>query len=180
MHDVHYDKHKFRQLVLYLAKCSVDDPYFGDTKLNKQLHFCDFGAYEKLGKSLTGARYQKDRHGPTARALMPVRREMEEEGLLCVEERRRGRNIQRVTRPLDEPDMSVFSKAEREIIDEVVAKFRGSTAGRVADIAHKESAGWNLVHEHEDIPYATALIDLEQPSGETMSRLRKLASERSW
>jgi hypothetical protein len=180
MHDVRYDKHKFRQLLLYLAKCSADDPFFGDTKLNKQLHFCDFGAYEKLGKPLTGARYQKDRHGPTARPLMPVRREMEEEGLLRVEERRRGRNTQRVTRPLEEPDMSVFSDAERQIIDGVVEKFRRSSAARVADIAHKESAGWNLVHEHEDIPYPTALIDLEPPSRGTMTRLQKLAAERSW
>jgi hypothetical protein len=175
-----YNKKKFRELVVLLAQRSADDPRFGDTKLNKQLHFCDFDAYRKLGKPMTGAAYQRDKHGPTARPLIPVRDELEHEGALKTERRPAGFYKRRVTVPLREPDLSLFTEEELEIVDEVVEKLKHSTAGGVADLAHDESAGWNLVEQHEDIPYATALIDTEAPSRDTLEHLRGIAAQRGW
>ena len=175
-----YNKKKFRELVVLLAQRSAGDPRFGDTKLNKQLHFCDFDAYRKLGKPMTGAPYQRDKHGPTARPLIPVREELEQEGALKIERRPAGFYKRRVTVPLREPDLSLFTEEELAIVDEVIERLKDSTAGRVADIAHDESAGWNLVGQHEDIPYATALIDTEPPSHDTLEHLRGIAAQRGW
>jgi predicted NAD/FAD-dependent oxidoreductase len=180
MQSIRYNKHKFRELVVLLAQRSADDPWFGDTKLNKQLHFCDFGAYRKLGRPMTGAPYQRDKHGPTARPLIPVREELEDEGVVKVEQRPVGAHKRRVTVPLRDADLSLFSAEELAIVDEVVKKLKRSTASRVADVAHDESAGWNLVHQHEDIPYVTALIDTEPPSGQTLEHLRGIAVQRGW
>jgi len=180
MPSIRYDKHKFRELIVLLAQLSADDPWFGDTKLNKQLHFCDFGAYRKLGRPMTGAPYQRDKHGPTARPLVPVREELEDEGVVKVEQRPAGAHKRRVTVPLREADLSLFSVEELAIVDEVVEKLKRSTASRVADVAHDESAGWNLVHQHEDIPYVTALIDPDPPTSETLAHLRAVAAQRGW
>jgi hypothetical protein len=65
------DRDKFRELVIYVADRLADDTSFGDTKLNKVLHFVDFFGNSHLGHAVTGATYQKAEHGPLARALLP-------------------------------------------------------------------------------------------------------------
>ena len=56
-----YDAKKFCELVLYIAKRSEDDPRFCAVKLNKIMYYSDFGAYRRLGQSITGANYQAER-----------------------------------------------------------------------------------------------------------------------
>ena len=48
------DDRKMKELILYLAARSEDDPRFSSTKLNKLLFYCDFTAYRQLGRSITG------------------------------------------------------------------------------------------------------------------------------
>jgi hypothetical protein len=175
-----YDKHKFRELIVYLAEKSVDDSSFGDTRLNKQLYFCDFVAYQDIGHAITGAPYQRGQHGPTARALIPVREELVDEGAIRIEERPRGSVKQRVTIPLRKADLKSFTQQELDVIDEVVAAFKGATARHISHVSHVESAGWNLVSRDQDIPYSTALVDIEPPSEQTLTRFRVLAAERGW
>ena len=44
-----FNEGKFRELILYVARRSEDDKYFGAVKLNKILYFSDFNAYRELG-----------------------------------------------------------------------------------------------------------------------------------
>jgi len=180
MTRVRYDKHKFRELIVYLAEKSTDDPNFGDTKLNKQLYFCDFVAYQDIGQAITGAPYQRGQHGPTARALVPVRLELVDEGAIRIEERPRGSVKQRVTIPLRKADLKSFTQQELDVIDEVVATLKQATARHISRVSHVRSPGWNLVRQDEDIPYSTALVDIEPPSEQTLTRFRALAAERGW
>lgn len=53
--------------MLYIAKRSLTDPYFGYVKLNKILFYADFVAYGELGKPITGATYIRNLYGPTPR-----------------------------------------------------------------------------------------------------------------
>ena len=71
-----FDSQKFKQLILYLAERSGDDPGFAATKLNKLMYFCDFEAYRQLGRSITGARYQKLPWGPAAVEFLPLQDEL--------------------------------------------------------------------------------------------------------
>src|SRR5437773_2723399 len=80
VHASTYNKEKFRELIVYLAKKSEADPRLGAMKWNKLMFFADREAYGRLGHSISGARYHKIEHGPAAAALVPVRDEMLDSG----------------------------------------------------------------------------------------------------
>src|SRR5262245_17296923 len=119
--EIQYDKDKFRELILYVAEKSADDPSFGDTKLNKLLYFSDFFGFSHLGRPITGARYQKLKWGPAARALVPVRNELVDEGAVRIEEREVGKMKRRVTVPLRSPNKELFSTEELQLVDELLS-----------------------------------------------------------
>ncbi len=175
-----YNGEKFRELVIYVAEQTADMPAFGDTRLNKTLHFSDFYAYNRLGHSITGARYQKLRRGPAARALLPVRRELVQEGAIRMEKCVVGTKTATVTVPQRPANLALFSQAEIAIIDEVIARLRRMSAKQVSDMSHRESPGWNLVNDGEDIPYLTALIPPRGPSNAAIERGRQLAAQYGW
>jgi hypothetical protein len=54
-----FNLQKFKELILYFADQSREDPGFAQTKLNKLLYSCDFEAFRRLGHSNTDATYQK-------------------------------------------------------------------------------------------------------------------------
>lgn len=66
------NKEKFRELILYVANMSRNDPDFGAVKLNKILYYADFRAYRELGRPISGAAYRKLSEGPAPRQLLRV------------------------------------------------------------------------------------------------------------
>ena len=177
-HDT-YNSEKFRELLVYIAE-RTGGRTFGDTRLNKTLHFSDFYAYNRLGHSITGARYQKLAYGPAPVALIPVRRELEQEGALRVEARRAGTKPARQTIAQRPANTALFTADELAIVDEVIARMKSMSARRVSDMSHDESPGWNLVEMGEDIPYSTALISNEKPPDRVVARGRELAARFGW
>jgi len=75
---------KFKELMLYVAHQSNDDPKYGAAKLAKLLFFIDFRAFGELGESVTGARYHRIERGPAPTPLLPVRKEMEAIGEITI------------------------------------------------------------------------------------------------
>lgn len=177
---VNNGQEKFRELIVYIANKTGDDPRFGDIKLNKILYFADFRAYEQLGQAITGVRYQKLELGPAPRALLPVREELEHEGAVRVSKRWAGRHRQTVTKAVRDPDTDLFTDAELALVDEIIDDLRARSADDVSDLSHEQSPGWNLVELGEDIPYSTALIDPEPPSPATLQRSREIAAQLGW
>ncbi len=180
MRQVVYDVDKFRELVVYIAERTADDPAFGDTKLNKALYFSDFLGYSHLGRPITGARYQKLEFGPAARALVPVRGELEREGAVSTEMRRVGRKHARVTVARRQANRDLFTEEELELVDAVVEQIKGHTATSASEMSHEQSAGWNLVALRDDIPYNTALIDRDPPTENIIARGREVADRLGW
>ncbi len=177
--NIHMDRRKFKELVVYLASKSEADPLFGDTKLNKLLYFADFLAYQHLGRPITGARYQKLQHGPAPRALLPIREELEREGAVRVEHH--GRALPRtVTVARRDANTDVFTPEELELVDEIIESLAGATAAEISELSHEQSPGWQLAEMHEDIPYESALISTEPPSSEVADRGRELAERFGW
>jgi uncharacterized phage-associated protein len=166
---------KLRELILFIAdRCTEDE--VGDIYLNKVLFFSDAFALQHLGEPITGARYQKLPLGPAARALVPLRNEMIENGdveVVMVGKRR-------VTRALRNPRISVFSEGEIELVERVMDLFRGYSATVVSDASHDLSPGWNLVEIGEDIPLQSQLISTGPPSLEVLQRGRELAEKFGW
>jgi antitoxin SocA-like protein len=175
-----FNRDKFRELILYIAERHVDDPRFGDVKLNKILYFSDFRSYRDLGHAVTGARYQKLPMGPAPNALLPVRDELAAEGALRIEERPVGQVMRRVTVAQRRADTSVFTEAELALVDQVIEEFRSRTAAGVSDYSHERSPGWHIADMSEEIHYGTALISNNQPSEATVSAGRELATRLGW
>ena len=65
---------KLKELVLYIAQKSEDDPSFGATKLNKILFAADFYFFGQTGRSITGASYVHRGKGPVPGPPVRARR----------------------------------------------------------------------------------------------------------
>jgi hypothetical protein len=152
-----YDERKFAELVLYAASRLADDPAGGAVKLNKVLFFSEFAHMRRHGQPITGVEYQKLRWGPAPRRLVPVRERLIAEGnARMVEETYNGLPQQRLV-PTRSPDIGLFTPDELAVVDSVVAELYGTTATDASLISHAE-VGWQMVEEHETIPYEAAFL----------------------
>ncbi len=152
-----FNQEKFRNLILYVAGRSKDDVFFGAVKLNKILFYSDFYAYRKLGKPITGAKYQKLGEGPAPKQMVPVRRTMADSDQIDIEHRPYFSGVQQRIVPKTKPKMHLFSKDELAIVDEVIKFFWSKTAREVSDYSHREP-GWKAAQPREVIPYETAWL----------------------
>lgn len=174
-----FDERKFRELLLYVAEQTRDDRDFGDVKLNKALAFSDFLAYACLGAPITGAEYQRQRMGPVARKLLPIRHAMEAEGLVDVE-RSTVKYVPTRCKARRPADISVFSKEELEIVDDIIDLLRPHTAARVSELSHRVVGGWEVAATGETIPYETFLVETKAPRAETLEQARGIAAAHGW
>ena len=157
-----FDEEKFRELLVYVARRSADDPTFGSVKLNKILYYADFAAFRLLGQPITGATYQKLHEGPAPRELLRCRAELIRSGKANIESVPYFTGIQKrlVITHGCEADTEIFNPQEIELVDQVINYFWGKTAREVSDFSHREP-GWILSEDRETIPYETALLSAE-------------------
>jgi hypothetical protein len=148
---------KMKELILYLSAKSEKDPRFSSTKLNKLLFYCDFLAYRRWGRSITGHSYWKLQFGPAPKAMLPILRQMQEVGD-CEEIRRDyyGREQRRVA-GRRAPQVSMFSPEELELADQIVETLWDSSATEVSDLSH-DFIGWKVAALNEVIPYETVFV----------------------
>ena len=173
--EVNYDERKLTELLLYIAERLLPDTSGGATKLNKVLYFADFAHVRRTGSPITGAEYQKLRHGPAPRRLKPIRDSLVERGDVEIStEDFLGYSVHRLV-PKRAADTSVFSQAELGTIDKVIGDLEGLTARQVSDLSHEE-AGWRLVEFGDTIPYESALLGDTQISTPTSRRLEQHAA----
>ena len=161
------DSEKFRELIVYVAAKSANDPTFGAIKLNKVLYYSDFAGYRHFGQPITGATYRKFIEGPAPVELPDVRRELIDSGDATSEERPyfTGSVVRLVIRTGREPNRELFRPGELELVDSVIDFFEGKTAREVSDFSHKEP-GWVIAEDREVIPYETAWLSSEPISQE--------------
>lgn len=152
-----YDKAKFIELLLYVAKRLEDDPAGGALKLNKVLYFAEFGHVRVTGSPISGAAFQKLPYGPAPRCLVPVRQELVDSGVVRLEQTAHlGRTQVRLV-PERPANTSVFSKAEIESIEQALEALRPYNGSEASDLSHEE-VGWQIVDEGETIPFETAYL----------------------
>jgi uncharacterized phage-associated protein len=173
--EVIYDERKLTELLVYVAERLLPDTSGGATKLNKVLYLADFAHVRRTGSPITGAEYQKLRHGPAPRRLKPIRDLLVERGDVEISmEDFLGYSVHRLV-PNRAADTSVFSEAELATIDKVIDDLDGLTARQVSDLSHEE-AGWRLVEFGDAIPYEAALLGAAQISTPTSRRLERHAA----
>lgn len=172
-----YDEHKLAELLLYVAKQLVNDPWGGATKVNKVLFFADFAHMQRTGQPITGAVYQKLQHGPAPRRLLPVRDALVADGSAAVQNEDRGDKQQHRLVALRDADLTPFSAEELQTVDSVISELRGQNASQVSELSHQH-IGWRLTEMNEDIPYAAALAQAPQVATPTSRRLERQVAER--
>lgn len=146
MARIRSSRYRLKQLILYIASKMGEAEFFGVTKLNKVLYRTEHASYRELGHKLTSFQYQKNDHGPTLRAFVPVTAEMKDEGLIDWEIRSDEKRL----RPLAAPDMSVFSPRETALIDREIDRAWSLTATQISEEEHA-TAAWFATKMGESI-----------------------------
>ena len=170
-----FDEAKFRELVLYIADKSKEDPRFGAVKLNKLLYYSDFEAYRRLGESITGANYQKLSEGPAPAQMLPQRRVVLDLGDGVMEYRPYFTGTQHRLVAQRKPDEDYFDTEELEIVDQVIEGMWHMTAREVSEFSHGE-LGWQAARLGEVIPYQTAWLSSDPVSQEAEEYATALSS----
>ncbi len=162
MYKPEFNGEKFRALMLYAAHKSRDDVWFGAVKLNKILYYCDFRAYSKLYRSITGATYFNLPEGPAPREMPTERRVLVDTGQAKLKLRKVFIYVQHRLEPTEKSiDVHhLFDQKEMVLIDEVIDALKPFTGKQVSDISHAEE-GWRLTNSGEDIPYETVWLARE-------------------
>ncbi len=149
-----FDKDKFIELWVYIAKKSESDERFGATKLNKIFYYSDFEAYRELGKPITGADYKHIQEGPAPNQLLPIQRQIEGKDIELKESGYHNRKQKR-TIAKRKPDLNKFTKNELSIINKVIDRLWLYDATGVGQLSQEE-LGYKLTKRDELIPYAFA------------------------
>jgi uncharacterized phage-associated protein len=137
---------RLEELILYVAAKMHRDQHvgIGRMKLAKLLWRIDFTAYWQLEHPISEATYEADAFGPAPTQEPLATRDLSDAGRF---EWVREWDAQWMPVARDEPDMSIFSDEECELIDRVVDRYRNTSGRQMVEIAH-EFPGW--IHAWRD------------------------------
>ncbi len=145
---------KFKEVLLFMLSRIGAKPHMGETVLYKLLYFIDFDYFEKYEEQLIGATYIRNHYGPTPTHFRKLVDEMEKAGILervCSEY---FSYPQTKYLPLREPDLSMLTGRELDLIEEVLRKLGGMNAKQISDHSHGD-VPWMSTNEGEAIDYET-------------------------
>ncbi|MGH2911824.1 MAG: Panacea domain-containing protein [Solirubrobacteraceae bacterium] len=174
-----FDNTKFNELIVYIAKRLGPEAALGRVKLAKLLMWSDFGAYERFGKSITGATYEKWEHGHLPRELLMAQRDLEASERIATETVDFfGKKLKHVT-ALGDPNMSRFSEDELAVIEGAIRRYGHESATYLSELSHHE-VGWRLARLKEVIPYQTVFLGAGGVNAADIRRGEELASLHGW
>lgn len=168
-----FDETKFKELIVYIARKLEPEAALGHVKLMKLLMLCDFTAFARLGKPMTGATYEKWEYGHFPREWIIAEKDLDATGAIEQETvDYYGKRLNHIAAERD-PDLSRFSEDELAIIETTLRRFGYETASYLSQMSHRE-AGWQLSDYREAIPYQTALIGMERPPESVFDEFRDI------
>ncbi len=176
--DLPRGRQRFRELIVYVSAQCAEDPHFGAVKLNKILFYSDFRAFERLGEPITGVTYFALPEGPAPYLMRPVRRELEKEGAIEVEESPVGNYRQLRTIARREADLDLFTKGELAIVREVIDELRDKTARQLSKESH--GLAWRTCEIGAFIPYEAAFYSDEDATAQDLAEARDLNERNAW
>ena len=148
---------KLKELVIYVAEKSKDDPAFGLTKLNKVLFAIDFRYFGAEGQSITEADYVHRANGPVPNVMPIILTELTESGKAELKETTYFGHTQKRLFPFTGPDLSIFSDNELAFIHMASDYFKPWNATQLSEWTHK-LIPWLITEDGEKIPYASVFI----------------------
>ena len=171
-----YNPSKFEELIVYIAHRLGPEAALGRVKLAKLLMLSDFTAWQRLGRSITGARYEKWEHGHLPHELIMVEKDLATQERISEQQvDYYGKKLRRITANNGDkqPNLALFDEEEIAIIEVVLRKYGHETASYLRFLSHQE-LGWEMAKDHEEIPYETALIPTAPPPDSVVEEFREL------
>ena len=154
---------KFKEVLLYVLARVGARPNVGQTVLYKLLYFIDFDFYEKFEEQLVGAKYIKNKFGPTPVDFAKITRKMEADGELVVVKDRYFEREQTKYLPIRDADLSGFSARELAHIDECLQKYGGMSAREISAYSHLD-VPWIVAKDREPIEYEAVFYRTRETS----------------
>ena len=142
---------KFKEVLLYILNKIGSKPNIGETVIYKLLYFIDFDYYEKYEEQLIGATYQKNPYGPTPKEFIKIVSLMEGKDLRKIKDEY-FKYPQTKYLPLREPDLSILSAREINLIDQVINRFADMNATQISEYSHND-VPWLTTDEGKIIEY---------------------------
>jgi len=136
-----YDLEKLKNMILYLVK-RLDGVL--KVKLNKLLWYCDFLYFKESSVSITGAQYVRIKLGQVLDHYELIFANMIHEGLIDKNEipfqTKDGTQQGEEFTTLVEPDKSLFTEKEIQVMDSIADTFREDTSTSIMEKSHREAA----------------------------------------
>ena len=141
---------RLKNILLYiLERCG--DTWI--TKMNKLLFYADFASYRDYGMAITGLPYRALDFGPVPETWSKLYSEFDEVGQELVSSPRFEGVI---LRGGARPDDSVFTEAERTVLNRVCEKLGKLSSGEISKLSHQEDAWINFHKGHHPINFEAA------------------------
>lgn len=173
-----FNRQKFEQLIVYIAKRLPPEAALGRVKLAKLLMLCDYTAYIRLRRSITGASYEKWEHGHLPSELVMTQKDLQGDAIDVETVDYYGKKLKHIT-AIRNPQMGDFSEDELAIIEGVLRFYGHESAAYLSRLSHEE-LGWRLAADHEVIPYNTIFLSKTGPTESDVRRGEELASLHGW
>jgi uncharacterized phage-associated protein len=142
---------KFKQVLHYIIHEYGGLPNVGKTVLFKILYFSDFDNYEIYEKSITEETYAKLPFGPAPRHFDKTIKELEKENkIIHVPTKKEYENNRFISEK--EPELSLLSAQEKEVIDKTAKKLANMTASQVSELSH-EDAPYKAAKNNDNLDY---------------------------
>lgn len=128
---------KYKAVLHYIiSKCGVKNNV-GRVVINKLLYFSDFNFYELYETSLTGERYVKFKNGFVLTNFLELKEELVKEGKI-----KENKQFEQYSySSLKEPDVSILSENEINVINDVIDTISDMNAKEISDYLHGDLLG---------------------------------------
>jgi len=131
---------KYENIVLYFLE-KLGGVLKGKKKLAKLLYFVDFDYYEKYEDHFTGDEYRAQPMGPLPIHMTKIvsKLELAKKIKIGYEKLDGVEHKCEVYQAIKKPDLSVFSKQEKAMLDRVIKIYGGLSGGQLENLSHQEA-----------------------------------------
>ena len=145
------NKEKYENAILYFVQ-HCNNKFLGATKLNKLVYYLDFLNYREREVSVTGDDYYNRQFGPVPDSINAVLNDlMQDDKIIIKNESYGGISFKTKTKP----NMSVFSKEEQELLNDICKEFKNYDTEKIVAQTHLE-APWFYSKPGQKINYEYA------------------------
>ncbi len=155
---------------LVIARIRPDE--LGAVKLNKILWFADCEHYRRHGRSLTGeTEYIRKGQGPCPQRMEIALGSLKSRGKIAETRRPILNYTRREFTPLEEPDLSLFSAEEVDLILGIALEMAALTAKAASDLSHDDL--WNATEPYGHMSVKAGSVQVLQATTEAIDWARE-------